>query len=60
MDLPSSVFLGFYARDDGTAALDPDKPSKAKDDAEADQDDDAAEFPSSAPAEAKRPPDSVY
>src|SRR5258708_19840395 len=40
MDLPSSVFLGLYERDDGTSVLDPEKSDKGKDDAKADKDDD--------------------
>src|ERR1043166_7701078 len=39
MDLPSSVFLGIYERDDGTSVLDPEKSEKKKDDAAADKDD---------------------
>ena len=30
MDLPSSVFLGLYERDDGTSVLDPEKSEKKK------------------------------
>src|SRR6266481_3145187 len=40
MDLPSSVFLGLYERDDGTSVLDPEKSEKRKDDTTADKDDD--------------------
>src|SRR6185369_6637816 len=40
MDLPSSVFLGLYDRDDGTAVLDPEKPEQKKDDGQTDKDDD--------------------
>src|SRR6266540_2197218 len=40
MDLPSSVFLGLYARDDGTAVRDPEKPDQQKEDPEPDKDDD--------------------
>src|SRR5438477_6446108 len=40
MDLPSSVFLGLMDRDDGTSALEPDKPKKKKDEAKADPEDD--------------------
>ena len=59
MDLPSSVFLGLYDRDDGTAVLEADKPEKKEAD-EADADDDAqgGEGAAEAPVEAK--PDSVY
>src|SRR5262244_2057403 len=38
MDLPSSVFLGLYDRDDGTAVLDPEKVEKKKDEAKNDKD----------------------
>src|SRR4030095_7496456 len=45
MDLPSSVFLGLSARDDGTAVLDEDEPKDkkkdSKDDSDADSDTDA-------------------
>src|SRR6266404_1357254 len=41
MDLPSSVFLGLYDRDDGTAVLDPEEPEPKKEDAKPVQDDDA-------------------
>jgi len=57
MDLPSSVFLGLYERDDGTSVLDPEKSEKKKDDSKADKDD-AADAP--APVEAKPGHDSVY
>src|SRR6266436_1164082 len=57
MDLPSSVFLGLYERDDGTSVLDPEKSGKKKDDSKADKDD-AADAP--APVEAKPGHDSVY
>src|SRR3989442_7891040 len=40
MDLPSSVFLGLMDRDDGTAALDPEKPQPKKEATKADKDDD--------------------
>jgi predicted CopG family antitoxin len=61
MDLPSSVFLGLYDRDDGTAVLDPEKPEQKKDDAKADQDDDdAAEDDSSPSLEVQPARDSVY
>src|SRR6266540_7359028 len=40
MDLPSSVFLGLYDRDDGTAVRDPEKPDQQKEDPEPDKDDD--------------------
>src|SRR6185369_8320011 len=52
MDLPSSVFLGLYDRDDGTAVLEADKPEKKESD-EADADDDAeGEGAAEAPVEA--------
>src|SRR5213083_2208409 len=58
MDLPSSVFLGLYDRDDGTAVLDTEKQeSKKKDDKNADQDD---EEEAVAVVEGKSAPDSVY
>src|SRR5215468_3517849 len=42
IDLPSSVFLGLYERDDGTAALASDEPQKKKEDnAGDDKDEDA-------------------
>jgi hypothetical protein len=59
MDLPSSVFLGLYDRDDGTAVLEADQPEK-KQEAEADDDADANDDAAAAPAEAKPPRDSVY
>src|SRR2546422_5577606 len=43
MDLPSSVFLGLYDRDDGASVLDPEKSDKKKDDAMSDGDDDESE-----------------
>src|SRR3954469_13799776 len=43
MDLPSSVFLGLYDRDHGTAVLEADKEEKKEDPAAADTDDDADE-----------------
>src|SRR5947207_2470505 len=43
MDLPSSVFLGLYDRDDGTAVIAPEKQEPKKDDAKSDQDDEGAE-----------------
>jgi len=59
MDLPSSVFLGLYDRDDGTAVLEADKPEKKEaDEADADDEADAEEAAAEAPVEAK--PDSVY
>jgi len=59
MDLPSSVFLGLYDRDDGTAVLEEDKPEKKEaDEADADDEADAEEAAAEAPVEAK--PDSVY
>jgi hypothetical protein len=59
MDLPSSVFLGLYDRDDGTVILDPDNPrQKKKDPAKPRQDDDDDE--AGAPVEAKPARDSVY
>src|SRR6266568_1991972 len=39
MDLPASVFLGLYDRDDGTSVLDADKPEKKEDDEQTDTDD---------------------
>jgi len=38
MDLPSSVFLGLMDRDDGTAVLNQDKPTKQKNDGDQDED----------------------
>src|SRR5204863_9341769 len=43
MDLPSSVFLGLYDRDDGTSVLDPEKAEQKKYDAKTDADGDEAE-----------------
>src|SRR2546426_2674088 len=43
MDLPSSVFLGLYDRDDGTAVLEAEKPGQKKEDAKADKADDEAD-----------------
>src|ERR1051325_1026018 len=59
MDLPSSVFLGLYDRDDGTAVLDPDKPARKKEPAKPDKDDDDADTATAA-AEEKPARDSVY
>jgi hypothetical protein len=42
MDLPSSVFLGLYDRDDGTAILEADQPQKKEDDKKEDDADDDA------------------
>src|SRR5260221_2967580 len=61
MDLPSSVFLGLYDRDDGTAVLDTDQPEKKKDPAKADQDeDDDDEADATTVVEVKPGRDSVY
>jgi hypothetical protein len=43
MDLPSSIFLGLMDRDDGAAALDPNKPEEKKPDPQAAADDDEEE-----------------
>src|SRR2546426_3868137 len=56
MDLPSSVFLGLYDRDDGTAVLDLEKPEKKKKESTADDEDDDSSA-AAAPAEAKAGPD---
>ncbi len=45
MDLPSSVFLGLLDRDDGTAALTPEKQDKGKPDQDDDDEEDAADAP---------------
>src|SRR6185503_13941996 len=60
MHLPSSVFLGLYDRDDGTAVLDPEKPEQKKDDGQTDKDDDKEEDASSPLVEVKPAGDSVY
>src|SRR6516162_11422999 len=53
MDLPSSVFLGLMDRDDGTAALEKDRPpKKEEDDADKDQDDESAIVEEAKPARA--------
>jgi hypothetical protein len=57
MDLPSSVFLGLYDRDDGTAILDKEKSDEKKDDADKDKDDDAQASP---PVTAEPPRASLY
>src|SRR6266436_3297213 len=60
MDLPSSVFLGLYDRDDGTAVLDPEKLEKKKDDVKVDKDDDDADAAATGLVEEKPASDSVY
>jgi len=60
MDLPSSVFLGLYDRDDGTAVLDPEKLEKKKDDAKTDKDDDDADAAATGLVEETPASDSVY
>ena len=61
MDLPSSVFLGLYDRDDGTAVLDQDKPNpKKQDQTKPDPDEDEDEEEAAAPVEAKPARSSVY
>ncbi len=57
MDLPASVFLGLYDRDDGAAVLDPEKPKQNEDDADTDKDD--ADVAATTPVEPKGR-DSVY
>jgi len=44
MDLPSSVFLGLMDRDDGTAALDKDKPEDKKQEEEQEEDEEEEEL----------------
>src|SRR5436305_871133 len=53
MDLPSSVFLGLYDRDDGSAVLEPENVEKKKDDAKADGTDDDADGAAPVSLEAK-------
>src|SRR5713226_7717124 len=60
MDLPSSVFLGLMDRDDGTSALDKEKPGKKDDNAKVDQTDDDAETEAAPLVEDKPKRDSVY
>ncbi len=57
MDLPASVFLGLYDRDDGTTVLEVEKTEQKKDDEDTNKDD--AEVAATAPVEAKRR-ESVY
>ena len=55
MDLPASVFLGLMDRDDGTAALEPEKKEgEKKGEKEQEEGEEAA------PVELKRAPESVY
>src|SRR5438477_5384081 len=60
MDLPSSVFLGLYDRDDGTAILDKEKLDKEKDDAQPDKDDDDDDTAAAPPVAAAPARPSVY
>jgi hypothetical protein len=61
MDLPSSIFLGLYERDDGTGVLDKDKPdSRKKDDAKPDQDDDDDSGEATSPSQPAQTRRSVY
>src|SRR5467141_1542847 len=54
MDLPSSVFLGLYDRDDGAAVLDKDKPKEKKGtEADKEDEDEDAESATVAPVESK-------
>jgi Arc/MetJ-type ribon-helix-helix transcriptional regulator len=52
MDLPSSVFLGLMDRDDGTAALEKDRPPKKEDDDADEEQDESAIVEEAKPARA--------
>src|SRR3954463_9464631 len=60
MDLPSSVFLGLYDRDDGTAILNKEKSDEKEDDADKDKDDDDDDAPAPPPVAAGPPRASIY